>query len=114
MAPRLYQGLPCSLHQNDVLGQCQRSHAPLPFAAWSQRSLLCASVLQQAIAGLNVYEPHAHWVSNGKDQIQGVDCEQSRSPVACLGSICMRLAVAAQQEMKGHIIDIVNAFQPRA
>jgi len=44
---------------------------------------------------------------------QGVDYDQSYSPVAKDDSICMCLCVGAYQGMNAFIIDTVNVFQSR-
>ena len=61
----------------------------------------------------HTYDFLCRWVSNGKNQVQGVDYEQSYSPVAKADSIRYCMAVAAEYGMSGYLLDVVNAFQSR-
>ena len=61
----------------------------------------------------NSYEFKSRWATDGSNQEEGVDFDQSHSPVASDNGIRMVLCIAASNSMLGFVIDAVNAFQTR-
>jgi len=61
----------------------------------------------------HMYEARCRWVTNGQGMIQGIDYDESYSPVARPDSIKTCCCIAASIGMMIFGLDVVNAFQTR-
>ena len=60
---------------------------------------------------LGVVIKHKAWlVARGFIQQEGIDYDDAFTPVACMGLVCVLLALAAQEGWQVHHMDVKSAF----